>query len=85
MKATSFIVTQTMIDAVFSDPQLRNKFPNPQEAQAICEMRLTGATYDEIGKKYEVSGGHCGRVVRKLNWIYKLFCEENQDEDKSEP
>ena len=78
MRSTPYPITQTMIDLVFSNPHLTKMFANPKKAQAVCEMRVAGATYEEIGKKHKVSPGHCVRLAHKLHWIYQLYHEGEQ-------
>lgn len=66
-------ITQHMIDSVFSAPNLRRKFTNPRKDKAICEMRLSGAIYTDIGKRYRKSQSYCLRVVRKAVLLYTVF------------
>jgi hypothetical protein len=68
-------LTQEMIDAVFSKPNLRDKFPNPQKAREICEMRLAGAIYTDISKNFLVSNYYCIDSVNKVKRLYTLFVE----------
>jgi hypothetical protein len=70
--------TQEMIDAVFGDPIQVKKFSHPKKDKAICEMRLTGAYWHEIAKRYKVSETYCRLCVRKVDRIYKLFIEGEQ-------
>lgn len=75
MPPTRINITQEMIDIVFGDPILRKKFTDPEKAKKICEIRLTGATYLEIGKKVKMSDTYCRRNIQKLIWIYRLFSD----------
>lgn len=68
-------ITQEMIDSVFSAPNLRRKFTHPRKDKAICEMRLTGMIYTDIGKRYGKSQYYCIQIVRKVLRLYKLFVE----------
>jgi hypothetical protein len=76
MSATKINFTQEMIDVVFGDPILYKKFRNPERAKRICEIRLTGATYQEIEQEVKLAGTHCRQVINKLIWIYQLCKEE---------
>ena len=77
-KAKEIQITQEMIDAVFSDVKLRKKFPDPEKAKAMCEMRLTGTSYIHIGKRFKMSETpplvYVNRVVR----LYTMFIEGEQ-------
>lgn len=75
MATTKSNITQEMIDAVFDDPKLRKKIKNPKKAKKVCEMRLTGAFYTDIGKKHKVSQYYCVQCVRKVDRLYVLFVE----------
>ena len=74
-KAKQIQITQQMIDSVFSDPKFCKKFPNPRKAKSMCEMRLTGASYEDIGKRFKMSETtplvYVNRVVR----LYRVFIE----------
>lgn len=66
-------ITREMIDSVFSDQYLCKRFTNPRKDKAICEMRLSGAIYTDIGKRYRKSQTYCLRVVRKAVLLYTVF------------
>lgn len=69
-------LTHEVIDAVLSLDLGRRKFKNPRIVRKICEMRLTGATYKEIGKKTGLSGNRCQDVVHRVEYLYKIYCEK---------
>lgn len=77
-KAKQIRITQQMIDAVFSNDQCRRKFTHPYKDKSICEMRLTGAIYTDVGKEYGVSQYYCIQCVRKVARLYTMFIEGEQ-------
>ena len=66
-------MTQKMIDSVFADPKFRKKFSHPRKDKAICEMRLAGAYYADIAKRYGVSSFYCREVIRRVVRLYTVF------------
>lgn len=66
-------ITQEMIDAVFSDPRFRCKFPAPKTAQSVCQMRLTGAKFKDVAKRHKVSEYYCTQAVDKCVRLYTVF------------
>lgn len=68
-------MTQEMIDSVFSNKTYRKKFTHPRRDKAICEMRLGGAKYADIGKRFKASESSCMQCVRKVVRIYRVFLE----------
>lgn len=69
-------MTQEMIDAVFSDPALRQKFRDPEKARSICEARLrTGAALAKIGKAHGVSAWYCCDTIRRVKRLYVMNFE----------
>lgn len=78
-------MTQEMIDGVFSNKSCRRRFAHPRKAKAICETRLTGAIYSDIGKKYKVSSTYCIECVRTVERLYKLFIEDDAGAQGSRP
>lgn len=70
-------MTQEMIDAVFADPILRQRFTDPEKAKAICEARLqTGAALTKIGKAHGVSTWYCCDTIRRVKRLYIMNFEE---------
>ncbi len=78
MVQTTQKVTQKMIDAVFANEKLRRQFPNPERAKAICDARLGGNRYTDIGIQYGVSQYTCIQCVRKVIRLYRIFIEGEQ-------
>lgn len=71
-------ITQQMIDAVFSNEKFRRKFTHPRKDKAICEMRLTGAIYTDISKRFKMSHYYCIKIVRRVVRLYRVFIEGEQ-------
>lgn len=68
-------ITREMIDGVFAKPKLRKRIPNPKRAKAICEARLSGMTYTDIGNQYGLSQTTCVRCVHLVVRLYGIFVE----------
>lgn len=68
-------ITQEMIDAVFTDVKYRKKFPNPRKAKAMCEARLMGTTYENIGKRFNTSSTTPEVYVARVIRLYRVFIE----------
>ena len=68
-------ITQEMIDAVFSDTKLLKRFPRPQMAKAVCEMRVAGETYADIATRCKASNYYCMQAVDKVVRLYTVFIE----------
>ena len=69
MRRTMIQISQDAIDFVFSNEHLCKRLQDPKKARKICEMRLAGASYIEIGKKVKMSPDACRRLVQKTeNW-----------------
>jgi transposase-like protein len=73
MKNVKIQITREMVDAVFSKPQFLNKFPDAEKAREVCEMRLAGATYKEIAKRFGVSEYYGVHIVDKVVRLYMVF------------
>lgn len=78
MVTTKVQITQKMIDAVFNDHKLRKKFPNPEKAKAMCEMRLTGTSYVDIGQRFKMSESTPFVYVNRVVRLYRVFIEGEQ-------
>lgn len=68
-------ITQEMIDAVFSDPKLCKKFPRPQIAKSVCDLRVAGVAYAEIAKRCKASNYYCMQTVDKVVRLFTVFVE----------
>lgn len=79
MAITKVQITQQMIDAVFSNANLLRKFPHPKRDKEICEMRLTAAIYTDIAKRFNVSQYHCIKCVKKVERLYRVFVEGEEN------
>ena len=75
-------ITREAIDWVFS--KHRFNFRDNEKVKAICEMRLSGAKYEEIGKKVNLTGGRCRQQVQKVIRIYKHEVSKIQNKPKME-
>ena len=75
MRAVKVPITQEMIDVVFSDPKLCKKFPRPQIAKRVCEMRVAGVVYAEIAKRCKASNYYCMQTVDKVVRLFTVFVE----------
>ena len=73
MKNSMIKISQEAIDFVFGSNALCKKIKNPKKARKICEMRLAGSTYIEIGKKVKLSPDTCRRVVQKTSIWHKTL------------
>lgn len=76
MKNVKIQITREMVEAVFSKPYFIKKFPDAKKAREVCEMRLTGATYKEIAKRFGVSGYYVVHIVDKVVRLYLVFLKE---------
>ena len=68
-------LSKDVINTVLSLDLGRRKFKNPRQVRAICEMRLTGATYEEIGEKHGLSGNRVRNIVHRVENLYKIYIE----------
>ena len=73
MSRAKMQVTQKMIDSVFSEPKFRKKFSHPLKDKHICEMRVNGAIYKDIAKRYRMSEYYCKQTVARVARIYTVF------------
>ena len=62
-------LTREIIDFIFSEPT--RFFRNPELPKAICEMRLSGAKYEDIGKAVNLSGTRCRQYVERTMAAYR--------------
>ena len=69
-------LTREKIDNVLMLDLGRHRFKNVEKVRAVCYMRLTGATYSEIGKKHGLSGNRCRDIVQRVENLYKLYIEK---------
>lgn len=76
MKNVKIQITREMVDAVFSRPEFFNRFPDAKTASEVCEMRLAGATYKEIGKHFDKSVYFSSNIVDKCVRLYLVFVAE---------
>lgn len=63
-------LTRQMIDYVFEKTN-RFQSQNKERNKAICEMRMAGATFEEIGKKFNLSKDRCSYICQRASSIYE--------------
>lgn len=69
-------LTREKIDNVLMLDLGRHRFKDPEKIRAVCYMKLTGATFAEIGQKYNLSGNRCQEIVRRVENLYRLYIEK---------
>ena len=65
-------LTQEMIDYIFNET---NHFQSKGRNRDICEMRLNGASYEEIAKKYNLTAGRCNYICNKVATLYRIHLD----------
>jgi hypothetical protein len=47
-----------------------NRFKNKERVRAICEMRMGGAKFEDIGREFNLSPSRCQDICQRLSNIY---------------
>ena len=68
-------VTREIIDEVFADRKVKKMIRHPERAKKICERRLAGMLYKDIGEELGVSETTCIRCCRDVVRLYRVFVE----------
>lgn len=68
-------LTREKIDEVLSLDLGRHRFKDVEKVRAVCYMRLTGATFAEIGKEHGLSTNRCQEIVRRVGNLYRIYIE----------
>lgn len=62
-------LTRQMVDYIFNNT---THFQDKERNRAICEMRLNGANFEEIGKAFNLSSGRCSDICARVVMYYKM-------------
>lgn len=65
----NYELTKQMVDYVFTNT---NRFQDRERNKAICLMRLNGATFEEIGKAFNLSKDRCSYICQRVCLLYEL-------------